>query len=165
MYILIGDKRAVVRLPIIVGTIAIFFILLLWSIGQASTSNSVIVMNLCFVLGLGAIYFCLRLDHQESVWRPWATFLDSPIQFAIFLYMIYSSLGLLFIMRDRISNTLPQFSLALIFLLTVFPDALLFLRARAGNGLPVYEKANRVAFWMLIIILFIPFAVGFLARD
>lgn len=79
--------------------------------------------------------------------------------------MIYSSLGLLFIMRDRISNTLPQFSLALIFLLTVFPDALLFLRARAGNGLPVYEKANRVAFWMLIIILFIPFAVGFLARD
>jgi hypothetical protein len=165
MYVLIGDKRAVVRWPILVGIITILFVLLLWLADQASTPNSVIVMNLCFVTGLGAIYFYLRHSHEESRWKPWENFLNSPIRFTIFLYMIYGSLGMSFIIRDRIANTLPQFSFTLICLLTIFPDALLFLRARAGNGLPVYEKANRVAFWMLIIVLFIPFAAGFLAGD
>jgi len=166
MYILKGKRRNALVWLVLAGIATVAFVILLNHLAEISARTAFIYINAYFVTSLFAIYLLLRGSDEES-WLTSSGLLQySYARHAIFFYLIYGSVGLYSLVGKRFQpEGLPRFAFAIIILVVVFPDVLLFLRTKLDSGNSIYQRANLFGFWILLLLVMISVGAGIVAAP
>ena len=164
MYILRGKRRNELRWLLGMGLLAVVFVVLLAHFHAILARDAFILLDIFFVFSLLLLSYFLRNSDEKSLLASPGFLSNSPTQFTFFFYLGYGSIVLYPLVEKRFRpEFIGYFGFVVIFLAMVFPDALLFLRTKLDSGKAIYQKANRIGFWILLLFVIVSVGAGILA--
>ncbi|MDX8497681.1 hypothetical protein RFM99_04555 [Mesorhizobium sp. VK4C] len=154
MYILKGRKRNSLRWLVLAGFVFFVLVIVMDYLHIISAKVAIVSLNIYYIFSIAVIYGAFRgSDEKISSGLPWLL-QNSPSRHALFFYLSYGSVALYALVeRDFRSENIPPVGFLVIFLVAVFPDVLLFLRTKLDFGKAIYQRANRIGLWVLLLFL------------